>query len=368
MRRRVLVVAAFMSIGLMQPQAAQAQFSPQGLLGAMTSPLRHLLHRLPVPHRHSPRASERAATNVPPAGATTAPAAGTRLDRLGPAAWQSAYKDVVGYLFWPNDYARPIKNRGFDVIAQTIAGPFKAPVVAARASSTTGAAAQDSTDDCNAAVPATDSWPEAQVKKTTQLSNVQQQALDKVQAQLDQSIKALKIDCRDPAENAPSDRLQALIGGLWSVRDTGVALHDALRGFDDTLSGNEHNAFAANQNVKPPPAAGNAADAANKAMQACAEQNVGEAERMIKQLEQRTRPTGEQSASLDSLHKVSTNMAKMLAGSCAQPVPNDPLTRLDAVDEQLTTMNYAATAVQIAFDDFYDKLDDQQKARLAGGR
>jgi hypothetical protein len=31
-------------------------------------------------------------------------------------------------------------------------------------------------------------------------------------------------------------------------------------------------------------------------------------------------------------------------------------------------MNYAATAVQIAFDDFYGKLDDQQKARLENSR
>jgi len=366
MRKHALVVVAVMSMALVEPQAAQAQFSPHGVLGAVTSPLRHLLGRLPIPHRSRHRLPEHSAANVPPANA--APTGDTRLDRLGPTAWPSAYKDVMGYLFWPNDYSRQVKNRGFDVIVETIAGPLKAPVAATHPVSTTGAAAEDSANDCNAAAPEIGNWPEAQIEKTTQLSNVQQQALDKVQAQFDQSTKPLKIDCRDPGAIAPPDRLQALIQGLWSVRDTGLALHEVLRGFDDTLSGSEHNAFATDQHGNPPPTAGNASDAANKIMQACAEQNVGEAERMIKRLEQRARPTKEQSASFDNLHKVSTNMAKMLAGSCAQPVPNDPLARLDATGEQLTTMNYAATAMQIAFDDFYGKLDDQQKTRLESSR
>jgi LTXXQ motif family protein len=85
---------------------------------------------------------------------------------------------------------------------------------------------------------------------------------------------------------------------------------------------------------------------------------------MIMQIEQRVRSSKDQGASLNNLRKVSANMAKLLTGSCAQPIPADPLARLDAADEQLTTMNYAATTVQIAFDDFYGWLDDQQKARL----
>jgi hypothetical protein len=57
-------------------------------------------------------------------------------------------------------------------------------------------------------------------------------------------------------------------------------------------------------------------------------------------------------------------MAKLLIASCAQPVPADPMARLDSADDQLTAMNYAATTVQVAFDDFYGKLDNEQKARF----
>ena len=57
-------------------------------------------------------------------------------------------------------------------------------------------------------------------------------------------------------------------------------------------------------------------------------------------------------------------MAKLLiASACSQFPPTRWRGWMPPAD-QLTTMNYAATTVQIAFDDFYRKLDDEQKARL----
>jgi hypothetical protein len=57
-------------------------------------------------------------------------------------------------------------------------------------------------------------------------------------------------------------------------------------------------------------------------------------------------------------------MAKMLIASCAQPIPADPIARLDAANDHLTAMNYAATTLQITFDKFYVKLNNDQKARF----
>jgi hypothetical protein len=42
----------------------------------------------------------------------------------------------------------------------------------------------------------------------------------------------------------------------------------------------------------------------------------------------------------------------------------EQLARVDAANDQLTAINYAATTVQIAFDDFYRKLKSDQKARF----
>jgi hypothetical protein len=57
-------------------------------------------------------------------------------------------------------------------------------------------------------------------------------------------------------------------------------------------------------------------------------------------------------------------MAKLLIASCAQPIPVDPMARLDSANDQLTAINYAASTVQIAFDSFYSKLNKDQKARF----
>ncbi len=107
----------------------------------------------------------------------------------------------------------------------------------------------------------------------------------------------------------------------------------------------------------------------NKQYQACAAQNIGSAERLVKEIEMKVKPDKTQAASLENLHKISSDMAKLLVASCAQPIPADPLARLDSASDQITAMNYAASNVQIALDDFYGRLSQTQKARFeATGR
>jgi hypothetical protein len=65
---------------------------------------------------------------------------------------------------------------------------------------------------------------------------------------------------------------------------------------------------------------------------------------------------------MEALRKMSTDMAKLLTASCAQPIPADPVARLDSANNQLSSMGYTATSLEIAFDGFYAQLDDDQKA------
>jgi len=113
-----------------------------------------------------------------------------------------------------------------------------------------------------------------------------------------------------------------------------------------------------------PPDPNTANDGMNKQYQACVSQNAERAERLIKEIEMRVRPDKDQAQSFENFHKISSDMAKMLIASCAQPISADPLARLDAANDQLTAINYAATTVQIAFDDFYLKLKNDQKTRF----
>jgi hypothetical protein len=358
MRTRGLIVLGVLSAALALPPAAQAQFSPQGIIGAATAPLRYMLGplgHLPYVRRH--RAVPEAHSRAPAAAAVT------RLSRLGPPAWPEAYEDLIGYVFWPGEY-QPVRDRGFDVIADTITGSFPAEAAAPRVATTTGAA--DDIDVCGA-TDATNDWPKSRLEQAPQLSGPEQEALASLQSAVVQSTKNAASDCRNPPSASPSDRLAALVQALWAVRDAGLFMRGPLRAFTESLTPARRAAFAgpADDGAKSDGEKSDAAKAADNAAQACAAQNVGEAEQMVRLIEQRTRPDKEQAARLESLHKASTNMAKLLIRGCAQPAPATPQARLDAAADQLTTLNYAATAVQIAFDVFYTRLDDRQKARLA---
>ena len=352
MRTRGLIVLGVLSAALALPSAAEAQFSPQGIIGAATAPLRYMLGPLgPVPSIRRHRAA--------PEGHSRAPAAAvTWLSRLGPPAWPEAYEDLIGYVFWPGEY-QPVRDRGFDVIADSITGSFPAEAAAPRVAATTGAAGD--TGACGAADAAND-WPKSRLEQALQLSAPEREALANLQSAVLQTTRNVASDCAKTPPASPSERLAALVQALWAVRDAGLFMRGPLRAFTESLTPAQRAAFVGPADEG---ATRETAKAADNAAQACAAQNVGEAEQMVRLIEQRTRPNKEQAARLENLHKVSTNMAKLLIRGCAQQAPATPQARLDAAADQLTTLNYAATAVQIAFDVFYGKLDDRQKARLA---
>jgi len=363
MRARTILLMTILSAAVVLPEAAHAQFSPQGMLNGISRPFRSMLGHFGHFPRHRQQA---AAMGHSPADAASA-SAGSRLGRVGPPAWPSAYEDMLGYAFWPDDYVQRLRGHGFDVIADTITGRFETPRASAQVA-TTGTAVQSDTNanaGCQDTTSAQNDWPSTRLGQTVQLSNAQHDTVAGLQAAVTQSAKTFNADCVDVPATTASDRLRALVQKLWSVRDAGTGLRASIKTFDDSLTDAQKASFTSKQPQEAPkPDAKIANPAMNRQYQACAQPNVEEAERMIKQIVLRVRPNKDQAASLENLHKTSSDMAKMLIGSCAQPIPADPLARLDSAGDHLTAMNYAATTVQIAFNDFYSKLDNAQKARF----
>jgi hypothetical protein len=296
----------------------------------------------------------------------------SRLGRAGPAAWVTAYEETLGFAFWPDDYGAQFRSRGFDLIADTITGRFdrmRAPRVA-----TTGTARNDtgndvSADQCNDTSSADDKWPASRVEQVLQLSDAQHATLDKVQSAANDAVKTIKSNCRQLGDLSPPDRLRALVQVLWVVRDGDMAMRAPLKNFYESLTSAQKNSFAFRQPQNPPPPDDKTQGGGDKQYQACAAQNIGSAERLVKEIEMKVKPDKAQAASLENLHKASSDMAKLLIASCAQPIPADPLGRLDSASDQITAINYAASNVQIALDDFYGRLSQTQKVRFeATGR
>jgi len=160
MRARAAIVAGLLAAAVPLDSPAQAQFSPQGIVGGVTRPLRQMLGNFghyPRSHRHRSSGGARAAAPVPDRDAAQSTVK-SRLGRAGPAAWVTAYEDVLGFAFWPDDYGAQFRSRGFDVIADTITGRFDRMRESTRVA-TTGAARSDggndvSSDQCNDAASA----------------------------------------------------------------------------------------------------------------------------------------------------------------------------------------------------------------------
>jgi len=366
MRTHTVLLVAMLTATMALPGSADAQLSPQGLLNGMTRPIRSIFGRLghfPHHYRHREAAAE------PGRQSTESQQPDGRLGRVGPAAWPTAYEDVIGFAFWPDEYAPRLRGHGFDVIADTVTGRIEAPRRPAQVA-TTGAAVGEGDAAGTACASATGdgaTWPSSRLSQTIQLTDAQHDAADAMQKAVNQSAAAITANCSDPTAQTAPDRLGALVQTLWSVRDSGQALRASIKDFDATLTQAQKASFVTQTPQAPQPDARNQGPAnqnpaMNKMYQACAQPNVEEAERFVKQIEMRVRPTKEQAARLENLHKVSFDMAKLLMASCAKPVPADPVARLDAAGDQLTAMNYAATTVQLAFNDFYAALNDRQKA------
>jgi LTXXQ motif family protein len=380
MRGRVILV--FVALGATAaPDAASAQLSPQGIIGGITRPFRHALgaigHRPRA--RHYYRASSGRAARAAAARAAAAERAAAsqessnpsvaRLGWVGPPAWPSAYEDALGFTFWPDDYASRLRGHGFDVIADTISGRLDLRRSLPRTATTGSAVRTDADNDgslekCGPSTSAIN-WPSSRVEQTVQLSGSQRTALEKVQSATAEAASNIKANCRGVGSLSPPDRLRALVQTLWTVRDGGVFLREPLKSFYETLTYAQKNSFTKPQPDKvAPPESGPANPGMNKQFQACAAQNAERAERLIKEIEMRVRPDKDQAQSFETFHRTASDMAKMLIASCAQPIPADPIARLDAANDHLTAMNYAATTVQITFDKFYVKLNNDQKSRF----
>ncbi len=362
MRGRIIALLGTLA-SLALGHAAQAQLSPGGIIGGLTAPFRAILghHHRHYPrfhHRHESRTSQPQETRSTAAANHSSVSEGARPANLQGdclAAWPKAYDQALGFVFWPDDYAAQFRARGFDVIADTISGRRSAPRVA-RLASTTGAAVLDDTAK-------EEHWPSDQIKGALQLTDAQHDALEKLQTAVAQSNRSIEGSCQDAKLATAPDRLAGLVSTLWAVRDGENSIRGQLQDFYATLSKVQKQSFASRQ-----PGAGSTppadSPAGSQQMQACVAQNSERAERWIKEIEMRVRPDKTEAARLENLHKTSAAMAKLLTASCAQHVPADPVARLDAAADKFTAINYAASTMQIAFNEFYAKLDNAQKAHF----
>ena len=356
-RKTLLILLLVAATAL--PQAAQAQFSPGGIIGTFTHPLRSMLGRFGhFPRRHRPHDEQETRQAHSPS---------TQFGDVGPSGWASAYEDIVGFTFWPGRYAGQIRARGFDVVAAAFMNAGRGPDVARN---TTGAAVQsdsngNAADACGPPVTTRVEWPASQIEQDDKLDAAQRAALGKLQTAVNEAIKTFKSGCHDARGMPPRDRLKATVQALWAARDAGIYIRAPLKDFYDQLNDQQKKDFAWKQpddRAKPNTKADKGA--LTKQYQACAAPSLEASERLLRQIGQEVQPRKEQDQAMQDLRKTVSDMAKLASAPCGQPIPPDPVARLDAVNDQLSNLSFAATSLEISLDGLYAELDDGQKAKF----
>src|SRR5215831_13468043 len=184
MRGRKTLLILLLAAAAALPQASQAQFSPRGIIGTFTQPLRSMFgHFGHFPRRHRPHDEQEARQATTPSA---------RFGDVGPSGWASAYEDIVGFTFWPGRYAGQIRAHGFDVVAAAFMSPGRGPDVARNA--TTGAAVQsdsngNAADSCGPPPATRVEWPGSQIEQDEKLDDAQRAALGKLQTAVNEAIK-----------------------------------------------------------------------------------------------------------------------------------------------------------------------------------
>lgn len=375
MRRQIFVMLALLLALGAPPAQAQFALSPRGIFGMVTHPMHEMLWHLRGlrhhPHRAAgaPKPAERAQTKV--GALATPPEATAQQD----TSRLNAYANVLGFAFWPNDYADEFARYGYGDIAVAIAGPLPPPPAtdgsarhAGTASTATagrnpapgGAGGNGALSVCQNADASTVDWLTGRIEHVLRPDAAQLASFDKLRGKVAAGAKTIKASCRVADSRSPTTRLAELTQQIWALHDAVVLARHSLEAFYDALSDEQRAKFASAAQA----ASGNAASAPDRRYRECAAQSAGASARLLDRIQQAVQPTRAQEASLDNLRQTSAQMEKLLLASCTQPVAKNPLARLDAADARLVAMNFSAASMQVALNDFYASLDPRQKAKF----
>jgi hypothetical protein len=285
---------------------------------------------------------------------------------------RNLYEVFLGYVFWPNEFEKDFNRYGYSAVVLAALGASAAGV-----STNVGSGARVATTGENLGplriptnfLPACDfddtsasDWLTVRLESTLRPDAAQVPALDTLRAKLIEGTKAIRFNCHETTSDSPAERLTEFEERLWAVYDADLVARSTIEALYDSLTAQQRARFI----TAPAPAALSDSNAANAQMgqryQACATQNTGETERLIDEITKTTRPTPDQQASLENLRIKSSQMEKLLIASCARPIPDSTLARLEAANGRLFDIISVANNLQIELNDFYGVLDGEQKA------
>jgi LTXXQ motif family protein len=399
MRLWALPIVGAVALSLAIPSAAQARlrFGPGAVLGAFAGAVfggfhyagRHH-HRRAVMHasagpRNGARFDRRAAdarrsvaaVPQPPANPPQAPqeiSAQRAPERMAATFWPDAAADLADYVLLPSGNSR-FWTYGYDSIVEAaFAGSDAADQGGARARAAAPRLSDAGTpntpvasaDLCGATSASADQFIE-KINRAVEPNGSQRDALEELRGALARAIERIATSCPAAMPVSLAQRLKAIQDRIWAMHDALLTIRLPFERFYDALSEEQRQRL---RGEAPPPAvvAANATEGRGHGTvdgrgEICVEPSAGVADWMMRAIE-RAAP-GEQQRGVEAMRMQSAAMARLVAASC----PSDPrpgaMGRVAAATDRLDVMLFAVMSVSPMLQQFYDSLDDRQKAGLA---
>ena len=399
MRPWTLPIVGAVALSLAIPSAAQARlrFGPGAVLGAFAGAMfggfhyagRHH-HRRAVMHasagpRNGAHFQRRAAARrsvavapQPPANPPQAPqdtSAQRAPERTAATFWPDAAADLADYVLLPSGNSR-FWTHGYDSIVEAaFAGSDAADQGGARARAAaprlSDAGAPNtpvaSADLCGATSASADQSIE-KIDRAVEPNSSQRDALEELRGALARAIERIATSCPAAMPVSLAQRLKAIQDRIWAMHDALLTIRLPFERFYDVLGEEQRQRL---RGEAPPPAdvAANATEGrghgtADGRGEICVEPSAGVADWMMRAIE-RAAPGEQQRGGVEAMRMQSAAMARLVAASCPSDPRPDAMGRVAAATDRLDVMLFAVMSVSPMLQQFYDSLDDRQKAGLA---
>jgi LTXXQ motif family protein len=300
---------------------------------------------------------------------------------VGPLFWPFAYYDISDYALWGYDdgplfwdygyndiYAGIFSPYGYDDLAGYLPAGAAGPA-AADSQQTVGRAGGNGTPPTEqiAQLCGDDSrdiagLPIDRIQQALQVNDAQRAALDDLANTSVKAAQDIKAACPSKITLTAPGRLAAMQARVEAMIAAVKTVQPSLQKFYDLLSDEQRarlNALAQDQRNRETARNGNGSLAQN-----CQTAQASVPEWPTAEIESRLHPNEAQRASLTSLQQATAKATEMLKASCPATEPITPPARLEAIRNRLDTMLQAVKKVRVALDDFYGKLNDEQKAQF----
>src|SRR5258706_15098757 len=306
---------------------------------------------------------------------------------VGPLFWPFAYYDIYDYALWGYGYDPLFWDYGYDDIYAGIFYPYGYDDLAAYMPSGGGympsggggyrgtpQQASGQASDARAAMPeqlaqlcGDDSrniagLPIDQIQQRLQVNDAQRAALDDLANASVKAAQEIKNACPTKMPvTAPErlavmqQRIEAMIAAVQTVQPTVQKFYDLLN--DEQRA--QLNALVQDQRQREAPRNTNGSLAQN-----CGTAQSGITSWPTAEIEARLHLNDAHRASYAALEQANAKAVDLIKNSCPTTEPITPPARLEAVANRLNAMLEAVNTVRAAVDDFYGKLNDEQRAQF----